>query len=456
MITPDVGATSLGITSCYIFWRWLINPNSWSAMTAGCVIGLAQLTKTTWLVLYPLYPLTWWLWRWTDIQRVHWRGWITQVAHLVGFLLLSIVVINAGYAFNGSFKRLRDFEFVSQKLGGADSSRNNPGNLFTCSWMGNIRIPLPADYVLGIDTQQRDFDTRMWSYLRGEHRFGGWWYYYLYALAIKTPLGTLGLFVLGVASTFFIPSCSSTWRHELVLCIPLLGVLCLVSLQTGFNHHLRYVLPVFPLIFILASKAAHVASFKNSIVKSIVTAILVWSIASSLCVYPHSLSYFNELVGGPTRGHEHLIDSNIDWGQDLLYLKRWLERHPEAKPLRFAYFGLVDPRVAGIKFTLPPPYLVPSVVGEQEVGPRPGWYALSVSRIHGLRRVAAPDGKGNWVFLEDEGYRYFLRFRPVAMAGYSIYVYHIEADEANRVRKQIGLQELKSEEQAQPQGLNLR
>jgi hypothetical protein len=63
---------------------------------------------------------------------------------------------------------------------------------------------------------------------------------------------------------------------------------------------------------------------------------LLWSIASSLGVYPHSLSYFNELVGGPANGHAHLLDSNIDWGQDLLLLKEWLDAHPEASPLGLA------------------------------------------------------------------------------------------------------------------------
>jgi hypothetical protein len=53
--------------------------------------------------------------------------------------------------------------------------------------------------------------------------------------------------------------------------------------------------------------------------------MLAWSVGSSLWYYPHSLSYFNELVGGPMGGPKHLLDSNIDWGQDLFYLKDWLD-----------------------------------------------------------------------------------------------------------------------------------
>ena len=56
--------------------------------------------------------------------------------------------------------------------------------------------------------------------------------------------------------------------------------------------------------------------------------------------------HFNELVGGPKGGPNHLVDSNVDWGVDLLFLKKWLDEHPEASPLGLAYFGMFDPRVA--------------------------------------------------------------------------------------------------------------
>ena len=124
------------------------------------------------------------------------------------------------------------------------------------------------------------------------------------------------------------------------------------------------------------------------------------------------------------------MGSNIDWGQDLLYLKRWLNRHPEAQPFRFAYYlRLVDPRIAGIEYELPPVGQDFEALREakpNELGPKSGWYAVSVNELH--RRT--------------KEYRYFLHFKPAAMAGYSIYIYHIGLDEANRVRRSLGLPRL--------------
>ena len=206
-------------------------------------------------------------------------------------------------------------------------------------------------------------------------------------------------------------------------------MLALVSSQTGINHHSRYVLPIFPFFFVWMSKAARAFERKERCGGCLGRAALAWAVASSLLVYPHSLSYFNESVGGPANGSEHLVDSNIDWGQDLFFLRDWLKAHPEARPLGLAYFGGFDPRVAGIEFTLPqkakPAGTNPRA---QEIGPRPGWYAVSVSLMRG-REYGIPDGLGGVSWSPQNNYTYFQHFRPVAHAGWSIYIYHITPEE---------------------------
>ncbi len=265
-------------------------------------------------------------------------------------LILSIYVINLGYAFEGTFQRLDSYVFRSSLLAGDAETEAEfgslPGNRFSDTWLGSILVPLPANYVLGIDAQKREFEDKMWSFLRGEWRLGGWWHYYLYALAIKVPLGTWLLAGLALGSGLRWRGYESTWRDELVLIVPVAVLLFLVSSQTGFNHHVRYVLPIFPFAYIWISRVAVVAA-RSRWVGCAVAVALAWSVASSLFIYPHSLSYFNELVGGPIHGHAHLHDSNIDWGQDLLYLKRWLDEHPEAQPIGLAYSlpaWLLDPK----------------------------------------------------------------------------------------------------------------
>jgi len=191
---------------------------------------------------------------------------------------------------------------------------------------------------------------------------------------------------------------------------------------------LRYVLPVFPCLFVWASRVVRcVPASAIDWRKRLVAAGLASTVCSSLWIWPHSLSYFNEGVGGPWGGHAHLggshVDSNIDCGQDMLGLKHWLESHPQVRDARIVCMGPVKPELLGLQADAPP-------AGRQTTpraphGPQPGWFLVSVNNLH----------------LRTHDYDYFSRFQPVATVGYSIYIYHVTPAEANRVRRELGLDE---------------
>jgi hypothetical protein len=283
--------------------------------------------------------------------------------------------------------------------------------------------------------------------MRGEWRSYGWWHFYLYALLIKTPLGTIILFCLAAYLSLFVRGYSAAWQHELFLLLPPVAILGLVSSQTGFSIHSRYLLPALPFFFIWISKTARSFQLHHRNYSIITGIALCCTVLSSLSIFPHSLSYFNELTGGPRHGYKNLVDSNIAWGQDLLFLSHWLEKHPEASPLKLAAFGPVDPRLAGINFSLPPTGPVAKKfwkdTGAEIAGPQPGWFAIDVNHLAGSFAFI-PDGQGSRKLLSNEewNYSYFRYFEPVAFAGYSINIYHITLDEANEVRTELGLPEL--------------
>jgi hypothetical protein len=123
-------------------------------------------------------------------------------------IVLAVYVINVGYGFEGTGARLDELRFISPTLrespgASPPGSIPRPGNRFAGTLWGRLPIPVQANYLLGIDRQKYDFDEAVfWSYLRGRWRQGGWWYYYLYALAIKEPLGTWLLALLALAAPF--------------------------------------------------------------------------------------------------------------------------------------------------------------------------------------------------------------------------------------------------------------
>ena len=187
---------------------------------------------------------------------------------------------------------------------------------------------------------------------------------------------------------------------------------------------MRYVLPIFPFVFIWIGRIGPFLDRKHWIITGIAGIALTWSVVSSLLVYPHSLSYFNEFVGGPIGGPKHLIHSNVDWGQDLLFLKKWIDQHPETRPMKLAYFGSFDPKHAGIEyaFTEDVPRADDVRSGHKRIPP--GWYAISVNFVRGLPFFTYK-GDGTKTSLRQNALAAFQELRPVAMAGYSIYIYHV-------------------------------
>ncbi|MEP1644354.1 WD40 repeat domain-containing protein, partial [Rhodopirellula bahusiensis] len=257
-----------------------------------------------------------------------------------------------------------------------------------------------------------------------------------YALGVKATLGSLVLFCLVSA---FRLSRSSRWprRDEWVLLLPMMLVFLLVSSQTGINKHMRYLLPAYPFAVIWLSQV--IAQWKNSVAKCAVVVSVSSAIVSSLWASPHSMSYFNELVGGPRQGHKHLINSNCDWGQDLFFLRDKLERLGWSE-IELVYWGRYNAELSGIDFRLPPESVVREEGAEvplSVVAPRPGRYAASVSQIHGYR-FPAPNGVGGKENTKG-GYEYFKSFEPVDTAGYSMLLYELNEDSVRGVRKAHGL-----------------
>lgn len=443
LVMPDVPAAALGLTAYYLFWRWLKEPNWPRAVTAGVVLGLAELSKTTLLVFFVIWPALWCAWAFRERRQK--AACLRQIGMMAAMACLAVCVVNLGYGFVGTGQRLGDFQFQSRVLSGVSGGERSAGNRFADTWFAAAPVLLPRDYLQGIDRQRADFEEGDRSYLRGNWEERGWWYYHLYGLAVKTPLGTLVLLATAVWVSVIRRGYSSRWREELCLLVPATAILALVCSQTGFGNHVRYTIPALPFLFVWMSKVGQAFARRDRVIAFVACVSMAVTVAGSLWIYPHSVSYFNELVGGPKNGHHHLLDSNIAWGQDLLFLRRWLDGHPDVKPIGLVAYGWIHPHLAGIDFSLPPVGPKgPGMIGQhgdgQQLGPLPGWYAIDVNFLHGPRWTAANE-EGGWTAISPDGmnYEYFLRFEPVARVGYSIYVYHISPEEADEARRDMGL-----------------
>ena len=166
-------------------------------------------------------------------------------------------------------------------------------------------------------------------------------------------------------------------------------------------------MPVYPAVMILAGVAATWGSSRLG--RGLVALAVVWLAGATLWVHPHYLSYFNELIGGPARGHLYLADSNLDWGQDLKRLAAYAQRHP-TEAIKLAYFGSADPTHYGFACRSLPSFLPFGKPADLDAGT----YVVSANQLLGIYEPSATDAF--WSPQQVEEYRALTRVEAAGRA----------------------------------------
>lgn len=243
-------------------------------------------------------------------------------------------------------------------------------------WAADTGI-LPEPYLLGLAKTAQFAESRK-AFFLGAYGDKGWRLYFPVAFLIKTPLATQLLLLAGVAAI--------VWRRGLVRDHALLLGLAIFALVYGglavsssMNIGQRHLLPLYPFVCVLGGAA--VAWGSTRWLRWISGGLLLWLFAANLWICPQYLAYFNELVGGPANGHRYLLDSNIDWGQDLLRLRTYTAQHPGPVP-KLGYFGSAVPSRYLDCAALPSSYAYTPVATLNA-----GTYVMSVTQLYGVYDV---------------------------------------------------------------------
>jgi hypothetical protein len=475
VMTPDLASAVAMMGVAFAFHRWLALERWQDVVVLMFFLGIAMLVKSVW-VLLPIALLIAWIAyrlfaRKSSISEspVNPRSLTVGVAQLAVVYVGALAMVNSFYGFEGTFKQLGKFEFVSHLFTGAgdlsDSESLRIGNRFASTWLAALPVPLPQNYLTGIDAQRRDFEWGLsspaWqSYLDGEWKQGGWWYFYLLGLFYKETLALWCMVALATAVFLFRRASSSSWLLLFALAVPCVLLIVLVSVNTGLNRYVRYALPLIPFLCVWSSQIAQGCEhlFAGSQNRSVANRAGAWmlyprSVAAGLCSIlllgevllcgPHWLSHFNAVAGSSTNGYKHLCDSNVDWGQDLPSVQAWLKAHPEAqRTLRLAYFGSFDPVNFGIRFRLPPRldlYSPDRSMVNTFISMIPdGWYVISKNYVVG-HKMPVPDGTSRLTFepLVEADFSYFSHLNSVDQIAGSMLVYHIGKAERETLRRAL-------------------
>jgi hypothetical protein len=283
-------------------------------------------------------------------------------------------------------------------------------------------IPIPAYYYArGVQVLLRDMKGGHYSYLMGNSSTHGSWMYFPVTFLVKTSVAMLLLIVLCIGliarKLYRKTPIPVIW---ILLAIPPIGYF-LVSLTSSMNIGVRHLLPVYPFLFVLTSAillgerrpgAARVSTFAAILLGMVM-------VVESASIHPDYLAYFNVLAGGPQNGPRYLIDSNLDWGQDLKKLRSWTLRHP-GLPLCLNYSGRADPEYYGIQYKK-----LESMKSPDEVMNADCVVAVSAHLLFGTGA---------------EEFRSLRDVMPDDRIGYSIYVYDFRKNKSEISKSSVATQ----------------
>jgi 4-amino-4-deoxy-L-arabinose transferase-like glycosyltransferase len=407
LVTLDMSG-ALGFTlTAYATWRLLAEPGWMRAAAVGAALGIATLLKLSGFVLVAVVVVCLAIRAIAERRRSdapspsRWFGMLAVTGSV------TLAVLNLGYGFEGTFAPL-SAATLDERGAIAQLASLAP-------W---LRLPVPLPFLNGVDMvlnvgKQSDPSYFFAGHLSSE----GWWYYHIASFFLKTPIPFA---VAAVAALLLWIGGARSAPREYCLYVPVLLIFVSNSLFNSLQIGVRHVLPVYPLLMIGASpwlvwllqgwRSPGTGTRRFAAVAGGLA--VFWYAAGTVAVAPRYLQYFNEAAGGASGGHRYLVDSNIDWGQDLIRLREYMDDQGLER-INLAYFGRVHPAVYGIRFQ------------PLERGRSQGPTAVSATFLMGRPYFWFLGGRLGWV--PSGTYTWLQQYEPVARVG-SMFVYDLEAD----------------------------
>lgn len=332
LITTDIYAAATSLLAIYALWRHIAVPGLLNGLVFGLALGLAQVSKFTGVLLYPIcvvIHLAVMSPSWMDgIRKRDFRSLRIALARFaaewLGFIAVSLFVINAGFLFSRTLMPLSNYRFQSQAFK-ALQSLGPP--------ISRLPFPLPESYLVGLDEVLWSERTAMGGvsgfYLLGQYSNTGFIGYFLIASFYKVPLAIQGIFWLALGRYIARSARATFMKKEIYLAVPFLVYTVYFNLFYRYPIGIRHYLVAFPFILIFCSTLITGWGVQDRWKWVALAAACGYLVVSVVGSFPHYIAYFNELVPDRRFAYKILADSNLDWGQNGWYLQRYKTDNPD-------------------------------------------------------------------------------------------------------------------------------
>ncbi len=402
-VCTDVAACAGFLAATYHGLRWVVLRGRRRAVATGIAIGCAIAAKYSCLFVIPgigllmiLRPLPVFMTSEPNKLRAYFQRW-PSIGQIAIAAVAAFMTLWATYFFN--IDRLSNQTLFPTERA---EWQHIPARL------RDMPIPMPS-FVLGLMRLVSHNKVGNISYLNGHFSNLGWWYYFPEAIAIKEPLALIAGLAVALGF-FFVPEIRARRRVAAII-IPS-AIFLAAAMSGNLDIGIRHVLPVLPFLWLLICFQLNRARKGGVFVLGILALL---AIVESIDIAPNYTQAFNLAVGGPANGATYLIDSNLDWGQDVARLADWLHSD-EARGRQYSLRLFMFPdkslcRVLGLD---------PAACFRDT---KHGLLAISKNVRYGEGAGAAED----WSAQPMLNYDWLSAYPIVKRIGYSIDVYDLDA-----------------------------
>lgn len=434
LATTDMGLAFFIMLSVYFTYRYWKKPSWKNVLAIGVSFGLAIASKTPGMILIPFFFVVLLIVRpfvknadssfpfSNRLKMVYFNKKIgIYLLHWIAILLVGFFVLSMDYGFFKTWAVFRDdndlqkFELSLDKL----KIHSPQAKEVAVNLARRVRVPARPFIVsfvkwFGFLPRSKD-EGKVQGYRPFFHGKRGKFFEFPFVVfLIKEPIPIILLILMGSILLIFYD-----FRKFLFLFLPILFILSMDLKVHPWTY--RYInLLILPFLILIGSSVLYYKIAFKKKVRFGIGLMAVWLFIESLVIFPNYLVYFNELIGGPSQGHNYLVNSNLDWGQDLKRLKKYLDQN-HIEEVNLSYFGSADPDYYHIR------YKKMLGVNGRETGeetseeiqrltaPRLGFIAISATCLENIEG-----------FFPGASYDWLKKYKPMANIGYSIFIYNIK------------------------------
>lgn len=444
LATSDMGMAFFLLAASGAYW-WHLHDGRWRIWwLSALLLGLAAVAKYTSVLLLPIAaalalvrvirsePLT--LGGATFRTRPGRLGAIAMSTAAQGLVAVAVIWLFFGFRYSVCNPLLPAGEFnlgwpIVLSFGGLKAQ---------CIEFCRAWHLLPEGWLYGLAFVLKHAGGRA-AFLDGEYSIFGWVGFFPKAFLYKTPPALLAAVAASaglLAWRFRTVTGSHLGGHfyRVTPLVVLFAVYWFFSLTSHLNIGHRHILPTYPVLYIFTGalgwamlRAWHHSRQTGMVFGLGLAGLLGWQAATTSQIYPHCLAYFSSIVGGPAKGYQHLVDSSLDWGQDLPALVKWLRanRRPGER-VYLSYFGTDEPARY-----VSDAVLMPRLPGFDRPRPwywcEPGLYAVGATMLSHVYQSQ----RGPWTLENERRYQQLRALEPNFRA--------MKADRGNRTELLLGL-----------------